>query len=168
MEVFISNFSRADIAKHNRNTNLQSIRYLENNPKNSPYDAIVYASKLGEKEEFFRLFEKFNPDLSWTDTYNNDFLGLAVSGENINIVKFLVEKGCNINHQGRYNITPLIRSCMLVPQSKQKMRRLIEYLLEVGADVSLIDDMGHNALYYAKQTHYDNDLYNKLTPPITN
>jgi ankyrin repeat protein len=153
------NSHSASIAEVNRQSILRSIRYLEENPKNSPYDAIVFALQQGEKEEFLRLFNKLNPDITWTDSYNNNFLGFAVSGGNFTIIKFLIEKGSEINHLGRHNITPLIGACMLVPASKQKMKKIIEYLLEVGADVSLVDDMEHNALYYAKQTHYDNELY---------
>lgn len=156
------------IAETNHNSILQSIRYLEENPKNSPYDAIVLALQEGKKEEFFRLFTKLNPNIAWTDSYNNNFLGFAVTGENLTVIKFLIEMGCEINHPGRYNITPLIGACMQIPNSKQKMRKIIEYILEAGADVSLVDDMGHNALYYAMQTYYDNELYIKLTPPITN
>jgi ankyrin repeat protein len=168
MQDDIHRLNRAIIAEANRNSVLRSIRYLEENPKNSPYDAIILALQEGKKEEFFRLFAKFDPDTTWTDSYNNSFLGLAVSGENLAIIKFLIDMGSEINHPGRYNITPLIGACMQIPSSKQKMRKIIEYLLDAGADVSLVDDMGHNALYYAMQTYYDNELYIKLTPPITN
>jgi ankyrin repeat protein len=158
-------FGHSPFAEHNRNACLQFIRKLEEHPKNSLYDSIIESAVYGEKEEFFRLFNKFNPDISWTDQYNNDFMQHAVSGGEITIVKFLVEKGSKINHPGRYNITPLMRACMTYePRRKKRIKNLILYLLEIGADNSLVDDFGHNALFYAKQQRCDEELCKLLTP----
>jgi ankyrin repeat protein len=155
------------LAEHNRNACLQFIRKLEEHPKTCLYDSIIESANCGEKEEFFRLFDKFNPDIAWTDQYNNDFMQFAVSGGEIAIVKFLVEKGSKINHPGIYNITPLMRACMIyMPRSRKRIKRLILYLLEIGADISLVDDFGHNALFYAKQYHCDEELCRLLTPSV--
>jgi ankyrin repeat protein len=157
------------LAEHNRNASLQFIRKLEEHPKTCLYDSIIESAKVGEKEEFFRLFNKFNPDIAWTDQYNNDFMQYAVSGGEIAIVKFLVEKGSKINHPGRYNITPLMRTCMMyMPRSRKRIKSLILYLLEIGADTSLVDDREHNALFYAKRQRCDEELCKLLTPPVIN
>jgi ankyrin repeat protein len=162
-------FDHSLFAEHNRNTYLRFIRELEEHPKICLYDSIIESAKVGEKEEFFRLFNKFNPDIAWTDQYNNDFMQYAVSGREITIVKFLVEKGSKINHPGRYNITPLMRACMMYEsRCKKRIRNLILYLLEMGADIFLVDDFGHNALFYAKQFRCDEELCRLLTPPVIN
>jgi ankyrin repeat protein len=162
-------FGHSPFTEHNRNTYLRFIRELEEHPKIGLYDSIIESAKVGEKEEFFRLFNKFNPDIAWTDQYNNDFMQHAVSGGEIAIVKFLVEKGSKINHPGRYNITPLMRTCMMYePRRKKRIRNLILYLLEIGADTSLVDDFEHNALFYAKQQRCDEELCRLLIPPAIN
>jgi ankyrin repeat protein len=162
-------FGNSSFAEHNRNASLQFIRKLEDHPKNNLYDSIIYSALVGEKEEFFRLFNKFNPDIAWTDQYNNDFMQFAVLGGEIAIVKFLVEKGSKINHPGRYNKTPLMGACeMYESRRKKRIKNLILYLLEIGADTSLVDDFGHNALFYAKQQRCDEELCMLLTPPVIN
>lgn len=67
----------------------------------------------------------------------------AIKQGNLDKVKYLVEKGVNIDVRGSFNMTPLILAII------HNRLEIAKYLIDNGAEVNLIDNSGGNALFYA-------------------
>lgn len=79
-------------------------------------------------ERYISFFEKFF--LEMVDSEKNNFLHLALLEEDVNLelVKFLVEKGICVNSQTSEGYTPLHYA---------KRKDVIEYLIESGANLDI-------------------------------
>ena len=68
----------------------------------------------------------------------------AVARNNLDILKYLKNKGANINERSNNGITPLMTSWFNVPNIK-----IIDYFIENGADIKERDSLGKDALLYS-------------------
>ncbi|XP_067648869.1 uncharacterized protein [Haliotis asinina] len=74
----------------------------------------------------------------------NSVLHFAVLGGDMNVVKYLLSQdNIDINCWGEAGMTPLMTSAM------HGRRELFDFLVRMGANVSLVDDGGDNILHYA-------------------
>jgi ankyrin repeat protein len=69
-------------------------------------------------------------DINAKDRARHTFLNRAAREGNIELVKFLVERGANMDLQDREGDTPLLQACKLYSPSY----KVVKYLLEQGAD----------------------------------
>ena len=86
----------------------------------------------------------------------NGALNYAAEQGNIEMVKFFIEKGAEINKvHGGY--TPLARAIMCTALMKEaKYTELVKFLIDQGADVNLKDENGMTPLQLAEK--YGTDL----------
>lgn len=84
--------------------------------------------------QLFRLFFKI-PEKKYRHTLLTDLLHLAVSGENIDIVKLLIDGGGNLNSYDEFGI-PLL--CKIAGTNRCD---IAELLIHKGADVNQIDQI---------------------------
>ena len=92
-------------------------------------------------------------------------LQLACSYGEYEIVKLLVENGADVNYMetiGDAEQTPLIHTIdTMYDVNIESQLKIIKYLLNNGADKSIKDNRGNNALYYTKKllSKYDYDKW---------
>ncbi|KAL8788542.1 MAG: hypothetical protein Q9213_001615 [Squamulea squamosa] len=101
----------------------------------------VHHCLQNEPHEISALMEKYNDDFlaSTTRTGDNGIALAAVEGH-LRLLKWLHEQGCNINNQNCRGRTPLMIA------SLWGRLGVVEYLLKNGADATLRDKKGRNAL----------------------
>jgi len=101
---------------------------------------LIEHIKNDDIENVKEIVEK-NPELiNEVDEYNISPLMYAVSAyhkPNIEMVKYLLEKGGNVNHKNRAGVTPIHYA-----MGNKKDNNIIKLLLDYGADVYAINDIG--------------------------
>lgn len=73
-------------------------------------------------------------------------LHLAVEEGNLNTIKFLIEKGADINVKDNQGKTPLHLA------AERESPYIIKYLVKKGANINAQDENGYTALHYASNT----------------
>lgn len=90
------------------------------------------------------LSSGYNPD-AMCYRRGESAIHLAVSNENLDLVKLLANAGADLNYiSKKYNYTPLLLAIHIGASNS-----VIETLLELGADISLETDLGYTPLMYA-------------------
>jgi ankyrin repeat protein len=64
---------------------------------------------------------------------------LATASGNVNAVRLLLERGCNVNHQGAFMASALHEA------AQEGHQAIVELLLKAGANTKLLDENGHCA-----------------------
>ena len=104
---------------------------------------IHNAASTGDMQGVERLVEK--GQIEKKDQYGGTPLITAVYYNQTGVVKYLLDKGANINAQKkRDGATALIYASMYNYPAMAKL------LIDRGASVNVKDSKGHTALYYAK------------------
>jgi ankyrin repeat protein len=80
----------------------------------------------------------------------NEKLIDAVYDGQLEIVKYLIEAGANINDQNKFNYTPLMIA------SINNRLNMVKLLIENGADVNAKNKYGKTAFIYAYNSRYYN------------
>jgi len=111
----------------------------------------------GIRQNSFQLVEEalkegfdINSDIS---CFGNNFLGdfgfakhalsVSIDKDNIELVRFLIKNGADVNKKDTKNSTPLMVA------SSEGVANIVNILLEAGADINAQDDRGFTALMYA-------------------
>ena len=109
---------------------------------------LIEHIKNDDMKNVKEILEK-NPELiNEVDEYSISMLMYAVSAynkPNIEMVKYLLEKGGNVNHKNRAGVTPLHYA-----MGNKKDNNIIKLLLDYGADVYAINDIGGTVEHYGK------------------
>jgi ankyrin repeat protein/L-ascorbate metabolism protein UlaG (beta-lactamase superfamily) len=129
--------------------NLNMFKYLESN--GLKYDAkdkdnsstLFWASSGNAIDVVKYLIEEKKMDVNEVDNLNNIPLNSAVEHGRLDIVKYLLEKGANINHALNNHSTWLI----LAAQNNNP--ELIQLLIDKGTKINEYDDFGNTALITA-------------------
>ena len=78
-------------------------------------------------------------------------LHVAVENDNVEMVKFLIEHGANVNHQDYHGNTPLIAATKeKFSICKLRAKEVVRLLAENGANVTLQNLEKNTALHFAK------------------
>lgn len=122
---------------------------------------IIDAINRLDLEDVKFFFNKGETDLNkMTDTGSSVLLLACQKPKSLDIVKFLIENGADVNIrmtvntkvknkklvQSQIGTTPLMMACMLADE------KLVNYLLSKGADKNLVTDGNHTALDFVKWT----------------
>ncbi|CAD7701665.1 unnamed protein product [Ostreobium quekettii] len=111
--------------------------------KQNGHRPLHLACNLGNLEMARLLVLKSGADISATDKKSWTPLMFAVQGENVEVVKFLLECGADVNARGKGNVTAL----MIGVRSNSK--EMVETLAEAGAEIDAHDEDGWSALHFA-------------------
>ncbi|XP_071104740.1 ankyrin-3-like [Haliotis cracherodii] len=104
---------------------------------------VLVAAFLGYRAVFVYLVE-IGADTSRVDDTGNNILHLACRGDNVEMVKYLhTQNMVDINSKGVDGMTPVLVAAFL------GKRAVFEYLVEKGADTSVVDSDGNNILHLA-------------------
>lgn len=79
----------------------------------------------------------------------NTALHNAVKNDYLEIAKYLIEFGSNINAENNYDETPLFYV---------KSEKMLKYLVENGADIEHKDDRNQNVIQYLKEKNDSTNL----------
>ncbi|KAL8587293.1 hypothetical protein ACOMHN_045540 [Nucella lapillus] len=114
--------------------------YLRNH---KDFDMIQLASYKGISRALERLLARDNSGVENTGKHHSTALHIAATNDYVDCVRLLVlQGGANINaRQDKSHLTPLMLAC-----HGGKLES-VEALLELGADVNLLDGKGHTALH---------------------
>ncbi|XP_046567501.1 probable palmitoyltransferase AKR2 [Haliotis rubra] len=104
---------------------------------------VMIAAMSGHKEVVEFLVNE-GADLSLVDQFGNNILHQACMGGDVKTVKYLLSQSVvGINSKGQHNRTPLMFAIL------ERCHEVMELLVEEGADMSLVDDVGNNVLHCA-------------------
>ncbi len=82
----------------------------------------------------------------------------AVEPDSIEVVRYLVESGTDINHTDKDGKTALFSTV----ESQYHDIDIVKYLIESGADINLKDKSRKNILVYATESDCDEDIFDYL------
>jgi ankyrin repeat protein len=69
----------------------------------------------------------------------------------LDIVKYLIKKGANIEHRNEYGWTPLFKAC------KGHNSKIVKYLVKKGANINAKSDRGDTSLHYFCESYKRKD-----------
>ncbi|XP_071115943.1 ankyrin-1-like [Haliotis cracherodii] len=104
---------------------------------------MMVAARRGNRKVVALLLAK-GADVSLVDAYNDNILHLACMGGHVKMVKFVLSLNVvDIDCRGFDSQTPVMGA------ARQGHGEVVELLVNEGADVSLVDDLGDNILHHA-------------------
>ena len=78
-------------------------------------------------------------------------LMFAITSQNIEYIKYLVNKGANVNAVDHESRTPIFQAALMQQEPKAKIKNninIIKYLIAKGANVKVVDKAGRGIPYY--------------------
>ncbi len=104
----------------------------------------------GIKERFTSIIELIeaggNAELE--DSMSNTPLMIACTHKDSKLVRYLINKGVDVNHQNRYGYSALMLATMYCG------KRVSKILIQAGADVTLKSEIGDDAIKIATVNNY--------------
>lgn len=106
--------------------------------------ALLQMKPTADNERVVRLIlNRHDIDLQARDSWKQTALHFAAEHGRVELVKMLLEKGAFVNVSNFEEVTPLLKAAR-----HAKGDELIPLFIENGADVTLRDEYGRNALHY--------------------
>lgn len=104
----------------------------------------------GIKERFTSIVELIeaggNAELE--DSMNNTPLMIACTHKDFKLVRYLINKGVDVNHQNRYGYSALMLAMSYCG------KRVPSILIQAGADITLKSELGDDAIKIATVNNY--------------
>ena len=126
---------------------LKISRYLRCEEMEEPvefeYELLATLSMFGSLEELKIASKDLNLSEIIDPVTGKSLLHFACSEDNFDVVKYLVESGCDVNLQDKYGTTPFMSSC--IAQSLASAKYLIN--LDGRVDVDIRDEDNMMAIY---------------------
>jgi len=110
----------------------------------TPLHSIAYGTK---DKAIFDFFLDKGVDIDQVNAEGNTAFLNAVSGNNLEIAKYLFPKVGDIDHKNKKGYSALTFAII------NKQPEFFDFLISKGADVSLIDKEGNNLAYYAFKSY---------------
>lgn len=95
--------------------------------------------------------------LNSADIYGNTLLMHAIKNNNVEIIKYLIDKGADVNEKDRYNKTVLIHAVSNITDLN-----IIELLINAGANVNAEDICGFDVINYAAMKNTNPEIIKLL------
>ncbi len=128
------------------------------------YELLYYADS-GAIDQVVRMIDKEEVDVDFTNDYGVTPIMFAAQVGHDTIVKFLISRNANINHQS-YDL----KICALTSAVKNDFLETAEILIRAGAGIDVVDVYDRTALHYAVMDDYittaDMLLYYEADPNI--
>jgi len=105
-------------------------------------EKIFQTIRVKDLELFFKLIE--NSSLDEVNEYGQNFLQEAISSNNIIVIKYLLDRKININHQDNQGKTALHYCAEYFDIEASKLILAVD-----GTDLSIVDKFGNNPLWTA-------------------
>ncbi|XP_067653771.1 inversin-like [Haliotis asinina] len=113
------------------------------NYRRDSWTPVMWAAWSGRRDVVEFLVDR-GADVSLVDGYGDNVLHFACRGGDLETVKLILSMNVvDINSRGRYSMTPVMRAAW------SGRRDVVEFLVDRGADVSLVDRGGDNVLHFA-------------------
>jgi len=139
----------AAIAAVPEDGNIDILKYLLENganvdinvPNSYGETALIYAvDQHSADRNVLRILLENGANVENSDYYGNRVLWVAIFGQGLDTVKFLVEEGkANVNAKNNSGRTPLTAAAQICDLDK------VKYLIKKGAKIDLRDDQGKTA-----------------------
>jgi len=108
-----------------------------------PIFEILASVKIENPFPLVKLLIDNGADIEVTDSFGNTVLHYAIEKESMELIELFISLGCNINYSARHDKdTPLHYAYF------QKNKKIIDYLLEHGADREALNIYGKTAESY--------------------
>lgn len=135
--------------------NLQIVKYLweETNVYYAKMDnkwhpvKWAYFNKADDLRNLQNNFKK-NSEMHFKEHFGLPLIGAAEAGH-LDVIKYLITNGCAINQWGG-----VYKKTALHYASEKGFFKIVEFLLNHGADVNYLDKQGKSALFYAAGSGY--------------
>lgn len=110
------------------------------------YDIVTtgYGEKEGQYEAFVKSYRQ--EDCNYIDEFNASLLQNAISHRKYTIAKYLIDHGCNLEHQDKEGFTALH---YILSSRRDEELALAERLIEKMNNIDLEDKYGNTPLWYA-------------------
>ncbi|WP_417559027.1 ankyrin repeat domain-containing protein [Mesoflavibacter zeaxanthinifaciens] len=131
---------------------LEFFKYLENlgiNPNITNNDGVTPLHNLAYSNKNVATINYFinkGIDVNQADGNGNTILINAVASNSLEIIKLFVDKTKNINHVNKEGQSALTKSI-------RNNSKIVKFLINKGADVSVIDKKGNHLGYYLFNTY---------------
>lgn len=118
---------------------------------------LIFEEKFQEAKS---LIVKNNVELNYVNDKMNTPLLAAIDADNIDFIRYLLEKGANPNYLTEgvnlpliYAIEISVESADYLDTSDQVEIKVVELLLEYGADIMKKDNFGRTSFEFSKNYH---------------
>ena len=143
-----------------QNSNVQNFRsmlekqQLPPPPKPDVYESNIFtACRIGDLSSLRYLIEIENKDVDGQNNFGWAPIHIAASHGHIDIVRYLVSQGTNIEIKRKDDWTPLHVAC------KNGHYKVVEFLISKGAEINSIQNEGCTPLYIAAQKGYSDIVH---------
>jgi ankyrin repeat protein len=99
-----------------------------------------------------KLINDKDIDINYKDAHGYSPILVAAMKDRLKIVKLLIKKGANVNDQEYRGQTPL----MGVANYTFENLKLLELLIDAGADWNIVDNDGYDFMYRLSTENYNN------------
>lgn len=125
--------------------NLNLLKYLDNRYKQKPPDIIYYACEKNALDIVKWLVEGKNINVNTNFNHANSLLYTTIENKYVQLTKFLIEKGVDVNKEGFLGYSPLHIAV------KNDDLELSELLITKGASIDQRDAWGEKPIHYAAE-----------------
>lgn len=107
--------------------------------------------------DLIKIIIKYSPNINVYDCAQNDLLICQCNSDfnlsNVEVIKFLLDHGANVNYSNNYHMTALMVCCSAInriidAQTMSRIAEIVELLIFCGANVLLKSASGYKAYGY--------------------
>lgn len=113
-------------------------------------DELFYKIADGDEKNVLLLLNEIK-DINYKDANGYSYLHIAVQSHMTSVVKYLLEKGADVNSNDRFGKTPLMIAIMHYLSDKPIVQQIIDLLIQYGADLDRAANSGVTARQLAER-----------------
>ena len=113
-------------------------------------DELFYKIADGDEKNALILLNE-TKDINYKDANGYSYLHIAVQSHMIAVVKYLLEKGADVDSNDKFGKTPLMIALMHYLRDKPTIQQIINLLIKYGADLDKTANSGVTARQLAER-----------------